>query len=201
MKIIFATGNEGKLKEVRQILPPDRYEIVSMKEAGYDLSIEETGTTFAENSLLKARAVTLASGQIAMADDSGLVIDAFGGKPGIYSARFLGHDTPYPEKNRQILEMLAEVPEEKRSARYVCAITCVFPDGRVIEKEETLEGRIAWAAAGENGFGYDPIFFVPEKGCTTAQMSPEEKHAISHRGKALREMAAALEKIRTEEKL
>ena len=194
IRIIFATGNEGKLKEVKKILPSDKYEVVSMREAGYDFEIEETGTTFLENAYQKARSVALASGQIAMADDSGLMIDAMDGGPGVYSARFLGHDTPYSEKNRIILEMLSDVPEEKRGARYVCAIVTVFPDGRVIEKEETLEGRIAYEKAGTNGFGYDPIFYVPEQGRTTAQMTPEEKHAISHRGKALRAMAAALEK-------
>ncbi len=186
--LIAATANQEKLREMREILGTLGFDVVSMKEAGYDLEIEENGTTFAENAYLKARALVLASGKMAIADDSGLMIDALDGMPGVYSARYLGHDTPYTIKNAKILEMLRDVPEERRGARYVCAISCVFPDGRHLLAEKTFEGRIAYKAAGENGFGYDPIFYVPEAGKTAAQMLPEEKHAISHRGKALREM-------------
>ena len=191
-RIILATGNKDKLKEVREILGKKSVSVVSMKEAGFDQEIEENGSTFAENAVIKAKAVCAASGETAMADDSGLVIDALGGMPGIYSARYLGHETPYPEKNAKILAMLSDVPEEKRTARYVCAIACVFPDGRTLLAEETMEGRIAREPAGSNGFGYDPIFYVPEAGKTAAEMSPEEKHAVSHRGKALRKMEALL---------
>ncbi len=191
-RIILATGNKDKLKEVREILGKKSVSVVSMKEAGFDQEIEENGSTFAENAVIKAKAVCAASGETAMADDSGLVIDALGGMPGIYSARYLGHETPYPEKNAKILAMLSDVPEEKRTARYVCAIACVFPDGRTLLAEETMEGRIAQEPAGSNGFGYDPIFYVPEAGKTAAEMSPEEKHAVSHRGKALRKMEALL---------
>ena len=166
-----------------------------MKDAGYDVPIDETGTTFAENSLIKARTVCLASGEVTMADDSGLVIDALGGEPGIYSARYMGEDTSYHIKNNNLIERLEGVPDEKRTARFVCAIACVFPDGKELLSEETFEGRIGYEEKGANGFGYDPIFFVPEKGCYSAELAPEEKNAISHRGKALRAMR---EKIRTE---
>ena len=190
--IIAATGNADKMREFREILAGHLFDVISMKEAGYDLDIEENGTTFAENAVIKARTVALASGEAALADDSGLVIDALDGMPGILSARYLGHETPYSVKNAKILEMLADVPEEKRTARYVCAIACVFPDGKTLLTEQTFEGRIAFAPAGENGFGYDPIFYVPEAGKTAAELSSEEKHAMSHRGKALREMEKLL---------
>ena len=195
MRFLFATGNQGKLREVNAILGELGIEVVSMKDAGYDVPIDETGTTFAENSLIKARTVCEASGEVTMADDSGLVIDALGGEPGIYSARYMGEDTSYHIKNNNLIERLEGVPDEKRTARFVCAIACVFPDGRELLSEETFEGRIGYEEKGANGFGYDPLFFVPEKGCYSAELAPEEKNAISHRGKALRAMR---EKIRTE---
>ena len=194
-RIVFATGNRDKLKEIREIAAKFGMEVVSMKDAGYDMEIEENGTTFAENALLKARAICLASGEITMADDSGLVVDAMDGMPGVQSARFMGHDTSYRIKNARIIENLKDVPDEKRTARYVCAIVTVFPDGRILTAEETFEGKIAYEERGENGFGYDPIFYVPEAGKTAAEMTPEEKHAISHRGKALRAMEAQLAKL------
>ena len=191
-KVIFATGNKNKLEEVRQILSGLDLEVFSMKDAGFDIEIEENGSSFAENSLLKAGAVAAASGEITLADDSGLEIDAFGGEPGIYSARYMGYDTPYEEKNARILERMKNVAENERTARFVCAITAVFPDGRKIVCQESFEGIIGYEICGEHGFGYDPIFYLPELGKYSAELDPEDKNAISHRGKALREMAAKL---------
>ena len=195
MKIIFATGNQGKLREVRAILADLGIEVESMKDAGIDVDIVEDGKTFAENALIKARTVCKACGEVTMSDDSGLEIDALGGEPGIYSARYMGEDTSYHIKNMNLVERLEDVPDEKRTARFVCAIACVFPDGRELICRETFEGRIGYEEKGENGFGYDPIFYVPEKGCYSAELSPEEKNAISHRGKALRAMRAKLEEV------
>lgn len=184
-KIIFATSNEGKMKEIREIFKCTGYEIVSMKEAGLKLNIEENGKTFTENALIKARAVAKAAGVTSLADDSGLEVDYLDRAPGIYSARFMGSDTSYEIKNRYILDKLKGIPEEKRTARFACAIAIVFPDGKEDTAFATIEGRIAHEPAGENGFGYDPIFFVPEFGKTSAQLSMDEKNKISHRGKAL----------------
>ena len=195
MEIIFATGNQGKLREVRAIVADLGIEVESMKDAGIDVDIVEDGKTFAENALIKARTVCKACGEVTMSDDSGLEIDALGGEPGIYSARYMGEDTSYHIKNMNLVERLEGVPDEKRTARFVCAIACVFPDGRELICRETFEGRIGYEEKGENGFGYDPIFYVPEKGCYSAELSPEEKNAISHRGKALRAMRAKLEGV------
>ena len=195
MKIIFATGNQGKLREVRAIVADLGIEVESMKDAGIDVDIVEDGKTFAENALIKARTVCKACGEVTMSDDSGLEIDALGGEPGIYSARYMGEDTSYHIKNMNLVERLEGVPDEKRTARFVCAIACVFPDGRELICRETFEGRIGYEEKGQNGFGYDPIFYVPEKGCYSAELSPEEKNAISHRGKALRAMRAKLEEV------
>lgn len=195
MKIIFATGNQGKLREVRAIVADLGIEVESMKDAGIDVDIVEDGKTFSENALIKARTVCKACGEVTMSDDSGLEIDALGGEPGIYSARYMGEDTSYHIKNMNLVERLEGVPDEKRTARFVCAIACVFPDGRELICRETFEGRIGYEEKGENGFGYDPIFYVPEKGCYSAELSPEEKNAISHRGKALRAMRAKLEEV------
>ena len=199
-KIIFATGNSDKLKEIRMILKDSDYEIVSMKEAGIDLTIVEDGETFEENALIKARAVSAASGAIAMADDSGLEIDCLGKAPGVHSARFMGEHTSYDVKNAAILEKLSSVPDEERTARFVCAIATVFPDGKQLVCRETMEGRIAREVEGKNGFGYDPIFFLPEYGCTSASLTPEEKNRISHRGKALRTMCALLKDRQEDER-
>lgn len=184
-KIIFATGNEGKMKEIREIFKDTAYEVLSMKEAKVAADIVEDGKSFEENALIKARAVAKACGEIALADDSGLEVDFLDKAPGIYSARFLGEDTSYEIKNRYILDRLKDVPQEKRTARFVCAIAAVFPDGESATRTATIEGSIAYEPAGENGFGYDPIFFVPEFGCTTAELSMEQKNQISHRAKAL----------------
>jgi XTP/dITP diphosphohydrolase len=184
-KLIFATGNENKMKEIRMILADCGYEILSMKEAGIDVDIVEDGKTFEENATIKATAISKLAGCLVLADDSGLEVDAMDKAPGIYSARWQGEDTPYSIKNRKIIDNLKDVPEEKRTARFVCAIAAAFPDGRVVTRRGTIEGLIAHEPAGENGFGYDPIFYVPEFGKTTAELSPEEKNKVSHRGKAL----------------
>lgn len=191
-RIIFATGNAGKMKEIRNILADIPAEVVSMKEAGVQADIVEDGKTFAENAVIKAKAIMELTGEIVLADDSGLVIDYLNGEPGIYSARYMGEDTCYRIKNANLIERLSGVPDEKRTARFVCAIAAAFPDGRVEITEGTIEGRIGYEEKGENGFGYDPIFFVPEYGCTTAELSEEQKNQISHRGKALTAMKAAL---------
>ena len=186
-RIIVATGNAGKMKEFKEVLGDLDADIVSMKEAGIEEAVEENGTTFAENALIKARAIAKkATDAIVLADDSGLEIDYLNKEPGIYSARYLGHDTSYDYKNKVILEKLKDVPKEQRSARFVCALAAVFPNGKEVVKRATIEGEIGYEIAGENGFGYDPIFFVPEYGVTTAELTMEQKNAISHRGKALR---------------
>lgn len=186
-RIIVATGNAGKMKEFKEVLGDLDADIVSMKDAGIEEDVEENGTTFEENALIKARAIAKkATGAIVLADDSGLEIDYLNKEPGIYSARYLGHDTSYDYKNKVILEKLKDVPKEQRSARFVCALAAVFPDGKEVVKRATIEGEIGYEIAGENGFGYDPIFFVPEYGVTTAELTMEQKNAISHRGKALR---------------
>ena len=184
-RIIFATGNENKMKEVRMILKELPCEILSMKEAGISADIIEDGKTFEENAEIKAKAIMNMTGDIVMADDSGLEVDYLDKAPGIYSARFLGEDTSYHIKNQYIIDKLEKAQEEERSARFVCAIACAFPDAHVETVRGTIEGRIGYEEQGENGFGYDPIFYVPSYGCTTAQMSPEQKNEISHRGKAL----------------
>ncbi|MBQ6386841.1 MAG: RdgB/HAM1 family non-canonical purine NTP pyrophosphatase [Lachnospiraceae bacterium] len=188
MRIVFATGNQHKLEEIRAILPPPGFEILSMKEAGVSAEIVEDGKTFEENALIKARAVSKLTGEITMADDSGLVVDALGGAPGIYSSRWMGEDTSYRVKNAEIIKRLSGLTGKERSARFICAIACVFPDGRELTAEGVYEGQIGYEEKGSNGFGYDPIFYVPEKGRYSAELSPEEKNAISHRGSALRAM-------------
>lgn len=188
MKIVFATKNKGKVNEVVKIFNTDKIELVTMEQAGIDIDVVEDGTTFEENAEKKAVEIMKASGEVAIADDSGLEIDFLDKEPGIHSARFLGHDTPYSIKNAKILDMLKDVPEEKRTARFVCAVCLALPDGRIIRSKGTLEGRIGNKITGENGFGYDPIFFIPEKNCYSAELSTEEKNKISHRGKAMAEM-------------
>ncbi len=193
MKIVFATGNENKVVEIRAIFQDLNAEITTMAQEGINIDIEENGTSFRENALIKAESIApYVKDAIVMADDSGLVIDALNGEPGIYSARYLGHDTSYHEKNGDLLRRLEGVPEEKRTARFVCAVAAVLPDGRKLVAEETMEGRIGYEEKGANGFGYDPIFYLPDKGKYSAELAPEEKNAISHRGKALRKMRELL---------
>lgn len=191
-KIIFATGNAGKMKEIRNILSDLPVQVLSMKEVGIQTDIVEDGKTFAENAVIKARAIMQLTGEVVLADDSGLEIDYLNKEPGIYSARYMGEDTSYRIKNANLIQRLEGVPDEKRTARFVCAIAAAFPDGTVKTTEGTIEGRIGYEEKGENGFGYDPIFYVPEFGCTTAELSEERKNKISHRGRALAEMKEIL---------
>ena len=191
-KIVFATGNEGKMREVRLILKDLGLPVLSMKEAGVSLDIEENGTTFAENAMIKAKAVWQQTGGIVLADDSGLVVDYLGGEPGVYSARYLGEDTSYEIKNQAIIDRLADAKEEERTARFVSAIAAVLPDGSELVTEGTVEGLIAHEPAGNGGFGYDPIFYLPEYGVTSAEIPIEKKNEISHRGKALEAMEIKL---------
>ncbi len=199
-RIVFATGNAGKMKEIRRILADMGMEILSMKEAGIRTDIAEDGSTYEENALIKARSVAAAGGfdgspdTIVLADDSGLEIDYLGGEPGIRSARYLGEETSYRVKNAAILERLKGVSEEERTARFVCAIAAVLPGGKELTTRAAVEGRIGWEERGENGFGYDPIFYVPEFDRTTAELTEEEKNQISHRGKALKLMKEELRK-------
>lgn len=194
-KLIFATGNEGKMKEIRMILGDLDYEILSMKEAGISADIIEDGKTFEENAMIKAKAISKLANCLVLADDSGLEVDYMDKQPGIYSARWMGEDTSYDIKNKKIIENLEGVPEEKRTARFVCAVAAAFPDGRVITKRGTIEGIIGYEQRGENGFGYDPIFFLPEYGMTTAELPVEEKNKISHRGRALEQIKQELKKM------
>ena len=193
-RMIFATGNENKMVEIREILGDLPLEILSMKQAGIRADIEENGTSFEENALIKAREVCRLAGEMVLADDSGLEIDYLNGEPGIYSARYMGENTSYRVKNKNLMERLEGVQDEKRTARFVCAIAAVFPDGKELVVRGTVEGIIGYEERGENGFGYDPIFYLPERGLTTAELPPEEKNSISHRGNALRKMKELLEK-------
>lgn len=193
-KVIFATGNEGKMREIRTILEDAGLEILSLKDAGIDVDIVEDGNTFEENAIIKARKIMEMTGEIVLADDSGLEVDYLNKEPGIYSARYAGENTPYSIKNKMIIDRLEGVPDEKRTARFVCAIAAVFPDGQIVTAKGTIEGIIGYEEKGGNGFGYDPIFYVPEYGCTTAELSMEQKNEISHRGKALREIKKELMK-------
>lgn len=198
-KIIFATGNSGKMKEVSRILEDLGLAVISMRDAGISIEIEENGTTYAENALIKARAVAGCAdgGSIVLADDSGLEIDFLNREPGVYSARYLGERNSYRQKNRNLIERLSGVPDEKRTARFVCAIAAVLPDGRELTTLGVIEGRIGYEEKGSGGFGYDPIFFVPEYGKTTAELTEEEKNAVSHRGRALDAMKKELRKYIT----
>ena len=193
-KIVFATGNAGKIKEIQMILADLGMEIVSMKEEGISPDINEDGQTYEENALIKARTVAVYTDAIVMADDSGLEIDYLNKEPGIYSARYLGEDTSYRIKNQNLIDRLEGVPDEKRTARFVCAIAAVLPDGRELVTRGVIEGRIGYEERGINGFGYDPIMYVPEYGRTTAELSEEEKNRISHRGRALELMKKELVK-------
>lgn len=184
-RIVFATGNTGKVKEIQMIMEDTGMEVLSMKEAGISVDIEENGTTYEENALIKAREVAKYTDAIVMADDSGLEVDYLNKEPGILSARYLGEDTSYRIKNQNLIDRLQGVSDEKRTARFVCAIAAVLPDGKELTTRATIEGRIGYEEKGSHGFGYDPIFYVPEFGKTTAELTEEEKNRVSHRGKAL----------------
>lgn len=196
-KIVFATTNEGKVKEIKEILEGFPVEVVSMKEMNITTDVEENGNTFEENSLIKAREISKLTGLPALADDSGLEVDYLNGEPGIYSARYLGRDTDYNYKNNYIIDRLKEAEDKERSARFICVISLVLPDGREFVKKGVMEGRIGYEIKGENGFGYDPIFYLPEYGKTSAELSSDEKNKISHRGKALRAMKEVIAELDT----
>lgn len=183
------------MKEIRMILADLGVPVLSMKEAGISADIVEDGKTFEENAAIKAETIRDLTGAIVLADDSGLEIDYLGGEPGIYSARYMGEDTSYDIKNQNLLDRLEGVPDEKRTARFVCAICAALPDGRKLTTRGTIEGIIGHGISGENGFGYDPIFWLPEYGCSTAELSPEKKNELSHRGKALRAIKEQLREI------
>jgi len=183
-QIVVATKNAGKVREFARLLGPMGYEVKTAAECGFTDEVEETGTTFMENSRLKAEAVCKALGLPALADDSGLCVDALGGAPGIYSARFGGEELPYGGKIALLLEKLGDLPCEQRGAHFACAICCVFPDGSEVSCEEHCAGTIGFAPSGEGGFGYDPVFYVDNK--SFGEMTAAEKDAVSHRGKALR---------------
>lgn len=200
-KIIFATGNEHKMEEVRMILKDLGAEVLSQKETGITADVVEDGTTFEENALIKASEIAKTAREIpeyrdaiVMADDSGLEIDYLNKEPGIYSARYMGEDTSYDIKNQTLIDRLEGVEDQRRTARFVCAIAAAFPDGSTEVVRGTMEGIIGYEIIGENGFGYDPIFYLPEYGCTSAQLAPEKKNELSHRGEGLRKMRAILEK-------
>lgn len=193
-RIIFATGNAGKMREIRAILGDMGMEILSMKEAGIETDIVEDGKTFEENAIIKAKAIAEHTDDIVLADDSGLEIDYLNQEPGVYSARYMGEDTSYEIKNANLLERLEGVEKSERTARFVCAVAAVLPDGEVLVTRQAMEGYIGEEPAGENGFGYDPIFYVEEYGCSTAQLSMEQKNELSHRGKALRAIKEELKR-------
>ena len=193
-RIIFATTNENKVREVNMMMEGFDVELVPMSEVGINVDIEETGTTFEENAIIKAKAICEMTGEIALADDSGLEVDYLDGAPGVYSSRFLGEDTPYEVKNDYIIDKLKDAKGDERSARFACAMAMVFPDGDVETCYGTIEGVIGYEQKGTNGFGYDPIVFVPEYGMTTGEMAPEVKNSISHRGKALEQMKEVMKR-------
>ena len=195
-KIIVATGNQNKMKEIREIIKRDDIEFVSLKDDGLqDIEIVVDGKTFEENAVIKAKTIADITKNIVIADDSGLEVDYLDKAPGVYSARYMGEDTPYTIKNNHIIDLLKDAKGEERSARFVCVIACVMPDGETFTTRGTIEGRIGYEEKGENGFGYDPIFYLPERGCTTAELPPEQKNEISHRGRALKEMYKKLEDV------
>ena len=198
--IIFATGNKNKMIEIRMILADLGCKILSQKEAGIQADVVEDGQTFEENALIKAttiadiaRKMPEYKNAVVLADDSGLEIDALNKEPGIYSARYMGEDTSYDIKNQAVIDRLEGVPDEKRTARFVCAIAAALPDGSTEVVRGTMEGRIGYEITGGNGFGYDPIFYLPQFGCSSAELEPEKKNELSHRGEGLRKMRKVLE--------
>ncbi|TYQ16274.1 UNVERIFIED_CONTAM: XTP/dITP diphosphohydrolase [Acetivibrio alkalicellulosi] len=193
-KFVVASKNKGKLKEIQEILADLQFNVVSMEEEGITKDIEEYGTTFEENALIKAREVYKATGQMVMADDSGLEVDYLDGAPGIYSSRFAGEGANDQDRNNKLLELLKDVPHEGRKARFVCVIAVILSDGEEFTVKGTCEGYIGFKPEGTNGFGYDPLFYVPQYNMTAAQMEADKKHEISHRGKALRMMVEEIKR-------
>lgn len=198
MEIALASANQGKRREIAALLEPMGISVRTAAELGFSEDVPETGDTFAENALIKARAVAQALGRPALADDSGLAVEALGGAPGVLSARYAGPGATDAERNAKLLAELAGLPPEHRGAAFVCVMACARPDGAALTAEGRLEGRIALAPAGDNGFGYDPVFELPERGRTVAMLSAEEKNAISHRGRALRDLAPRIKDFLTE---
>ena len=195
-EIVLASSNAGKVREVEMMMKDMGISVIPLSETSFVGEIEENGATFEENAVIKAKAVANVLNVPVLADDSGLEIDYLDKAPGIYSARYLGHDTPYSVKNKMILEKLDGVPDEERTARFVCSMALALPEGAVLTTTATMEGRIAYEIKGENGFGYDPIFYLPEFGMSSAEISPEQKNEISHRGKALRMMKDEIAKLK-----
>jgi len=193
-KLIIATRNRGKLKEIKELLAELSLEVISMEDAGIYEDIEENGSTFEENALIKAREVLKITGEMVMADDSGLEVDFLDGAPGIYSSRFAGEGATDEDRNNKLLNLLKDVPYEKRTARFVCAVAVVFPGGKYFVIKGICEGYIAFKPEGQNGFGYDPLFYMPEFDMTMAQLGTEDKNKVSHRGKALKLMVEELGK-------
>lgn len=191
-RLIFATTNQGKMDEIKMIMADTGFEILSMRDLDINIDIEENGETFEENAIIKAKAICEITGEMVLADDSGLEVDYMDKAPGVYSARYLGEDTPYSLKNQTIIDNLKDAMGDERSARFVCVIAAAFPDGKVITARGTIEGQIAYEERGKYGFGYDPILYVPEYDMTTGEMKPEMKNQISHRGNALRLMKEKL---------
>lgn len=189
MELILASNNQGKLREIRQLLAPHGLKVTTASQAGFSDEVEETGDTFEANARLKACTVAQALGLPALADDSGLTVDALGGAPGVYSARYAGPDANDEERSAKLLRELSQVPQERRAAAFVCVMVCCLPSGKALTAEGRLKGRIALQPAGNNGFGYDPVFELPDRGCTVAQLTAEEKNAISHRGRALHKLS------------
>jgi XTP/dITP diphosphohydrolase len=193
-KFVVATRNKGKMKEIDEILSSLPLQVISMEEAGIGKDIEETGSTFEENAMIKALEIYRLTGEIVMADDSGLAVDHLGGAPGIYSARFGGEGATDEDKYNKLLGMLQNIPGEKRTARFICAIAVVINEEEKFTVRGTCEGLVGFQPQGSNGFGYDPIFYLPEFERTMAQLSPEEKNRISHRGRALQLMVEELKR-------
>jgi XTP/dITP diphosphohydrolase len=194
-KFIVASKNKGKLKEIQELLEELPYKVMSMEEAGFKGDIEETGKTFEENAFIKAREVFNVTGGMVMSDDSGLEVDYLNGAPGIYSSRYAGEGASDQDRNEKLLRELKTVPFEKRTGRFVCAIALILPNGKHIAIKESCEGYIGFEPVGDNGFGYDPLFFMPEYNSTMAQLSSHEKNKVSHRGKALRLLVDKLKKL------
>ncbi len=192
MPLLIATYNRGKLAEYAELLREVPVELVSLADLGIELEVAETGATFAENALLKARAFCDATGLVTVADDSGLEVDALQGAPGVYSARYAGPGASDEDRYRKLLEELEDIPRSERTARFRCVIAIAWPDGRRALTEGAIEGEIACAPRGEHGFGYDPVFYLPDRGCTMAELPPEIKNQISHRAVAARALAALL---------
>ncbi len=191
-KLLVATGNPGKLREVSQILTGLPFEVLSLQDLDISMEVEETGTTFADNAILKAEAYCDRAGVLTLADDSGLVVDALGGRPGVRSARYGGEGLTDEQRVELLLREMADVPWEERTARFRCVIALAWPEGRLETAEGVVEGIIQYEPEGSNGFGYDPVFHLPERGCTMAQLETSDKNRISHRGQAVRKAAKLL---------